>query len=172
MALKRFGASSHRYQLGAPLSGAEVAQFEAAHRVRLPEAYRAFITTVGHGGPGRYGGAGPYYGLLPLQRWDEALWQPRAEGVLAAPFRVDPGRSYQDWWPEVGLGEDDEPYTGVVALSECGCGIMVVLVVTGPGRGRVAFTAEFDEAPQYSHDDFLTWYEHWLDIVNPRDHIS
>src|SRR5205814_6473759 len=64
-----FGASAHRFQLGPPLAGTAVAAFEQEHGVSLPDDYRAFTTTVGHGGPGRWGGAGPYYGLHPLQDW-------------------------------------------------------------------------------------------------------
>lgn len=46
----------------------------------------------GHGGPGRYGGAGPFYGLLPLDRWDEALVEDVRDGVLSVAFPVAPGR--------------------------------------------------------------------------------
>ena len=70
-----FGASTHRFRLGPPLDDFVVAAFEGRHGVSLPGDYRAFITTVGHGGPGQFGGAGPYYGLHPLENWDLGLWK-------------------------------------------------------------------------------------------------
>jgi hypothetical protein len=43
-----------------PLALAELEGFEARHGVRLPSAYRAFLTCIAAEGPG------PGYGLLPL----------------------------------------------------------------------------------------------------------
>ncbi|GAA0897563.1 hypothetical protein GCM10009557_72350 [Virgisporangium ochraceum] len=61
-----FGADSHHFWLGPPLPEDAVADFERAHAVPLPADYRAFLTRLGHGGPGGSPGAGPYYGLEPL----------------------------------------------------------------------------------------------------------
>ena len=137
-----FGASSHCFHLGSPLAEAIVADFERQHAVTLPADYRAFITTVGHGGSGRHGGAGPYYGLHPLQDWAAGLWGMPAANTLATPFRAEPGRIYDDWLAEVAPGDDAEPYTGTLALSDEGCGYLTILVISGPARGRVTDTYE------------------------------
>ncbi|MFF5081214.1 SMI1/KNR4 family protein [Actinoplanes sp. NPDC000266] len=55
---EHFGAGAHGFRLGPPLPESDVTAFEHDHGVRLPDDYRAFITTVGNGGPGRWGGAG------------------------------------------------------------------------------------------------------------------
>lgn len=52
-ALRRFGASHHRYDLAPPLPAAAVP-------AELPDELREIATTVGSGG------AGPYYGWLPI----------------------------------------------------------------------------------------------------------
>ena len=57
-----FGASAHGFVLHPPLAETQVAEFEREHGVSLPADYRAFVTTIGNGGPGTWGGAGPYYG--------------------------------------------------------------------------------------------------------------
>ena len=159
-----FGVGSHRFQLGPPLSEDEVVAFERRHGVTLPADYRRFLTEIGHGGPGPYGGAGPGYGLLPLDGWNEALWVAE-DDVLATPFPAEPGRGYRDWWAEVGLSDDDEPYRGVLALGHEGCGHFSVLVVTGAARGRVC-SVPVHSSPSFSPDpDFLSWYERWLDAV-------
>jgi hypothetical protein len=161
-----FGASAHRFRLGPPLADTEVAAFERAHGVSLPADYRAFITTVGHGGSGRWGGAGPHYGLHPLQDWADSLWGGPTTNTLATPFPAEPGHRYQDWPAEVAPGYDDEPYTGTLTLSDQGCGYMSILVVSGPARGRVADTTEEPTGPTFTSDaDFLAWYERWLDAV-------
>ncbi|MEV6596585.1 SMI1/KNR4 family protein [Actinoplanes sp. NPDC051346] len=168
-----FGARAHRGLLGPTLTESEVAGFERRHGIVLPAEYRAFVTGVGHGGPGRYGGAGPFYGLLPLDRWDEALVEDTHDRVLTTPFPVAPGREYgADWLSEVGLSDDDdrEWFPGAIALAHLGCGDMAVLVVTGAGRGRVAYTSWASQAPAFSPDpDFLAWYQRWLDAAGRGD---
>jgi hypothetical protein len=161
-----FGASVHRFRLGTPLAQDVVAAFERQHAVSLPADYRAFITTVGHGGPGRFGGAGPYYGLHPLEDWASGLWAMPTATTLSTPFPAEPGRTYDDWPVEMAPGEEDEPYTGTVALSDQGCGYVSILVVSGSARGRVTDTHENPSGPHFTDDvDFLAWYERWLDAV-------
>lgn len=168
---KIFGSRTHRGRLGPPLPEGEVADFERRHGIVLPHEYRTFVTQVGNGGPGPYGGAGPFHGLLPLDRWDEALTGAAHDDPLKKPFPVPPGRRFgADWVSESGLTDDDEWFPGAVALAHVGCGNMAVLVVTGPGRGRVAYTCWDDEAPDYSRDPhFLAWYERWLDAAARGD---
>lgn len=65
---RRFGASAHRYARFTPASEAELTTFEASAGIRLPEDYRAFVSTVASGG------VGPGYGLqwLPARLSDLA----------------------------------------------------------------------------------------------------
>ena len=161
-----FGASAHRFELGPPLSDGEVTAFEDERGVSLPEDYRAFITTIGNGGPGRWGGAGPYYGLHPLHDWAISLWGGPGPNTLATPFPADPGRVFSDWPSEVAPGDDDEPCCGTLALSDQGCGYLSILVVSGPARGRVTDRGDTPAGPTFTNDpDFLSWYERWLDAV-------
>jgi hypothetical protein len=161
-----FGASTHDFRLGPPLPEEAVATFERQHSVILPADYRGFVTTVGHGGPGRYGGAGPYYGLHSLDDWAIGLWQMPEADTLAKPFRAEPGRVYNDWLADVGCSDADEPYTGTLALSDQGCGYLAILVVSGTASGRVTDTFDSPNGPAFTSDaDFLTWYERWLDAV-------
>src|ERR1017187_6620631 len=57
-----FGPHSHGFVLRPPVPEAASTRFEEEDGVLLPEGYRAFLTRLGNGG------AGPYYGLLPLER--------------------------------------------------------------------------------------------------------
>ncbi len=56
-----FGAQKHRYKLNAAISPDGIRIFESRHKVKLPEGYVEFLTKIGNGG------AGPFYGLEPLQ---------------------------------------------------------------------------------------------------------
>src|SRR5690349_6755955 len=115
---------SEEASLGPALSEQEVAVFEQLHGIRLPEEFRQFVTRIGHGG------YGPTYGLLPITRW---LTGPaRAAGAfplipdadLPAPF----ARGYSD---------DARSYPGTIAVVYRGCLDFTLLVVAGPGRGRL-----------------------------------
>lgn len=56
-----FGASTHRYALAPPVEPQLVEAVETALGAPLPEGYGRFLTELGDGG------AGPYYGVLPLE---------------------------------------------------------------------------------------------------------
>jgi hypothetical protein len=58
-----FGASEHRFTLNAPRLEADVRVVEQQHAIRLPADYRRFLLEAGNGG------AGPYYGVFPLESY-------------------------------------------------------------------------------------------------------
>ena len=57
---KVFGADTHQYELNPVLSLEEVQAYQEKYHVVLPSEYVFLITQVGNGG------AGPYYGIYPL----------------------------------------------------------------------------------------------------------
>ncbi|MFF5260950.1 HEAT repeat domain-containing protein [Actinomadura viridis] len=152
-----FGEEKHRFRLGPPLPEAEVAAFEARYGVRLPWEYRDFLTTLGHGG------AGPYYGLLPLESWHQSVIGDLPPGHLTRPFPLEPGPRPGPEWCE-GLGSN--PFSGAIPLVSQGCTYAGLLVVTGPARGRVV-NIDLDRQPPFFTSDtgFLAWYERWLDEI-------
>jgi hypothetical protein len=56
-----FGSSKHRYLLNPTIPIEKVRQFELKHQITLPADYVKFVTTIGNGG------AGPFYGVEPLE---------------------------------------------------------------------------------------------------------
>lgn len=186
-AFERFGAQAHHYQLFPPLAEADVAAFEASRRIRLPEDYRRFITTIGNGG------AGPFYGVFPLGMMDGTPdgFQPWTEGVdfgiLAKPF---PHRSAWNL-PESRLGSpedlsdddldkyfegrDAEYYApsltdGAMPICHEGCALRVFLVVTGPEAGNLWLDYRADdrgilplETETKHRHTFEAWYLDWLE---------
>jgi hypothetical protein len=52
-----FGSEQHRYSFGSTLSESELAAFESANRIRLPNDYRRFLALVGNGGQARSTGS-------------------------------------------------------------------------------------------------------------------
>ncbi|MFE3288107.1 SMI1/KNR4 family protein, partial [Streptomyces sp. NPDC059233] len=141
--------------LGPVLTETQISDFEDAHGVRLPEEFRQFLTRIGHGG------YGPTYGLLPMERWVGR----GDRGHPAESFPIAPDDA-------VPTGPDDRghlagSFPGTITVVYRGCSDFTLLVVTGPGRGRlVEVNAEGFFAPLFHADsDFLSWYERWLDFV-------
>ncbi len=77
-----FGADVHRYRMHAPISRQQVTDFEKGHGIVLPEAYASFLTSLGNGGPGHFGAAGPCHGMYAL---GEFGYMPTPSESLAAP---------------------------------------------------------------------------------------
>ena len=138
-----FGSVQHRYQLGPPLSEVELAAFEATNRVRLPEAYRQFLSTVGNGG------AGPFYGLSPLGTFGRDL------------SRRFPFTTATDILPELDQLPDRGICPGVLAFCHTGCGWFAYLVVNGPTYGTIwnGTMEDFDPTGL----TFDVWYRRWLE---------
>jgi uncharacterized protein Usg len=171
---KVFGAKSHQYQLGEPLPEPIVQAFEQQYSVRLPEAYRAFITTFGHGHKAsRHGAAGPYYGLFDLA---QTIREPK---YLAEPCLLYPKMRYEDWQKHLAFLEQDDIsdedyerhsntlFQGLLHIGTQGCTYQTCLVLTGEHLGRVVYIdEEFIRTPFFPFEEtFLDWYERWLDEV-------
>lgn len=139
------GAERHQFRLGPRIGSAQADAFEREHRIALPSAYREFLVELGGSG------AGPFYGLLPLD--DCRLFtmdrQP-PDGTPRGFHHVD--------HPEAQQGDR------FLHIVEMGCTDLCLIGVTGPLTGRVV-TGNADgfwQANVSSAQDFLSWYERWL----------
>ncbi|GGV39423.1 hypothetical protein GCM10010182_74830 [Actinomadura cremea] len=154
---------------GPPLTEDRVAAFERRNGIRLPDAYRRFVTAIGNGGPG------PYRGLLVL---DPDQHDPQLAGAF--PFGPDDLPSL--WSNEATTWAYWDMYGGTVPLASQHdieweyhetAEPESRLVLSGPGRGRVVTVdASRDRFPPIYHPapDFLAWYEEWLDAPSSRVH--
>lgn len=175
VALAQFGAMSHKYRLGDPLAEVELLYYEQQQGVVLPYEYRRFLMEVGHGG------AGPFYGLFPLDSQDPEFIN-MFGGDLGKPFPWTSSFNPDEWERGVGVGDlegvewdKDGKYVGMFlpgALYLChyGCGIRIFLIVCGPCEGEVwrdsqatgkGILPEIDE--HGNRLGFLDWYQLWLD---------
>jgi hypothetical protein len=116
-----FGSKQHRYRLGQTLSESELAAFESANRIRLPDDYRWFLAAVGNGG------AGPFYGVEPLSTFDRDLSQP---------FRITTATDALALEDLERLGERNE-YAGILEFCHHGCAIYSYLVGNGAAYGTI-----------------------------------
>ncbi len=169
-ALGARGHHAHGYFLNPPVPEPIVASFERQHRVELPPEYRAFLTRMGNGG------AGPFFGMLPLERWsialDAFLEGASPDGMLARPCPLKDGRTRVDWL-ELIEGRTSRldpaawhPYQGALAVCYEGGTYYALLVLTGELRGRVCNVDLEMQPPKFSPQaNFLDWYEAWLDEV-------
>ncbi len=153
------------------LSEADIARFEARHRIALPKAYRAFLLCIGDGGDGP-----PEYGIPKLgeivthkTRHTDAHLRECYEEFR---FVREPFPLLETW---VWENENDPNEAVMIAaqrhghlyLGTEGCGLNWVLIVTGPERGFVWQIAGEGAQPTIPRRDFLTWYEDWLDGTEP-----
>ena len=155
-----FGARKHRYELRPPVDRDDVAAWEVAAGVELPEGYKAFLTRIGNGG------AGPFYGLFSLGEWEDA-------GSPTGKPSFWPGISQAEWdavaadFDETGTDEAwDRLWQGCIYLGHQGCGQYHLLIIDGEHRGRVVNIDEEGVMPVFAFEtSFLDWYERWLDEV-------
>lgn len=153
-----FVSDHHHFQLNPPIDEETIRRFEHVHGIRLPSDYRAFLVRAGNGG------AGPYYGLLPLEKCNYAGYKDRP-GFLASPSPLRPDMSDdQEREPALG-GSRNDMFQGTLTLVDRGCLYYAMLVVTGAYRGRVVYVnLDHPGSPYFvHHPDFLSWYERWLD---------
>lgn len=140
------GAERHLFRVGPRISSAQADDFEGEHDIELPSAYRDFL--VGLGGSG----AGPFYGLLPLQKC-------RLFTMDRQPPDGTPRGFHHVNHPDALQGDR------FLHIIEMGCTDLCLIGVTGPLTGRMLTgNANGFWPPNVSSaQDFLSWYERWLD---------
>lgn len=166
-----FGSSSHKYEVKKPLDEVSLKRWEAEYGVSLPESYRQFLTRIGNGG------AGPYYGIYPLDRTIAYI----TDHVLNTACILHPDMDNEEWnkLVEPLTEEDDitdEEYDavhdavlgGMLCIGTQGCEYDMYLVLQGEHRGRIVYTSEIykDHPFFFTYEkNFLDWYERWLDEI-------
>lgn len=155
-----FGAEQHHYHMNQPLSEKAIISFEKRHAIKLPEEYRAFLKSVGNGG------AGPGYGLFPL----EAVEDPKQFGAAAFLSRPFPWNDQQAYHETYMLEEDentayDLAVQGSLPLAHMGCGMIIRLIVSGSNQETLWLDDRSSDYGIYevNKSGFFNWYETWLD---------
>ncbi|MEH2244611.1 SMI1/KNR4 family protein [Nostoc sp.] len=189
-----FGSESHQYQFKPCLSNKDIQMFESRYNIILPSEYRNFLLEVGNGG------VGPGYGLSGLSGIEnedvipEKLYQENYE-ILSQPFPLTEAWNDLDLIVKNNTGFvanndtyfDDKFIQGTLTITNYGCGIYAMLVITGEQSGKIwiddrtndngiypaslSFCHAFhdtnlDDFHQDSDEEqplsFSDWYEDWL----------
>lgn len=169
---------SNYYKLDPPLSEGELANFEQMLQIRLPSCYRTFLKEVGSVNYDNFFlGAGPYSGLLSLERaFEESKILP---GYLKEPSLIHPDLTEEEWTELLNLlnpnvlsrYEYEKEYScifqGLLSISS-GEKFSIMIVLNGEHRGRIVKIDKDNRKPLFTCDNnFLDWYEEWLDgIIN------
>lgn len=170
-----FGSEKHQYQLNDPKSEGEILEFERTHSVKLPAEYRAFLKSVGNGG------AGPYYGLEPLENglYDDLDYK-NPDSLMdisqafphTEPWNVDFENLSEEEYQEAEDAYFENKWSrGMLRISNFGCGVSMNLIVNGKEYGNIWVDDRCNDMGIYpdsyfgqkSRTTFLDWYELWLD---------
>ncbi|MNJ91876.1 SMI1 / KNR4 family protein [compost metagenome] len=185
--LKVFGAESHQYQFNPPATESEVRAFEEAYSVQLPECYRAFVMQVGNGGISfSKAGAGPYYGIYALGENVNDLIYDNIKLYLKNDCLIYPKITTEEWNLILGRLDTDEElsdeefelengrvYGGILPIGSQGCSYLHALILNGPHEGKVVNIDMDRRTPFFTFENnFLDWYERWLDEVISGELIS
>ena len=158
----------HGYTFGPTLSESEIAAFEQAHGIRLPDDYRLFLREAGNGGVRRRTGTtrgssapGPDYGITELEETasDCDLGRP-------FPYREEEGAVSDT---DAVLWPDDDTFPGgpgYLPFGDKGCGAYAALIVSGPGYGRLWIVSEFKFLPM--NVTFGDRYRQWMTFLSDR----
>lgn len=153
------------------MAPADLLAFERSHGVRLPAEYRSFLGRIGRAG------AGPGFGLFDLERGLRYERPGFDADALRRPFphdlAFDPANESRVLYERYDRGEVSElelekllalQVAGTLVLSHEGCGILHLLVVSGPQRGRIWLDLRIDDGGcRPLGVGFFDWYECWLD---------
>jgi hypothetical protein len=149
-ALRRFGAAAHRYALAPPLDGDAIAEIERRLGAALPEELRGFATELAGGG------AGPGYGIAPIDR---------AAGFVVAAPRVAP----------TSAGVASLPWTRGLPLAHLGCGYTAVIALDGAARGEIWIDARAIGVVRPIQPGVTALYLDWIDRLArarwPEPHV-
>jgi len=182
-----FAAAFHNYALNPPLPATEVEAFERKYGITLPEDYKYFLTEVGNGG------AGPFYGVIPLGEWDfkedvrpgQPLVHVQAwdlpDSIREQEPDLEPKMSPEEEdrlmekWDKLRDAAYSNVMDGALPICDRGCGFFQRLVVNGPQKGLIWNDGRADDAgieplcdPSGRQMTFADWYLDWLDAAKTQ----
>lgn len=178
-----FGSESHKNILNKRLTQSDIEQYQTKYNIILPEEYAQFLMHIGNGG------AGPCYGLLPLEENENSInisevFPYQFESPLYLEGKYD--EFYERMDECESLDEEDavceelneikdreylDSLKGFIDLNHEGCAMYNILIVNGKDHGCVwffDFSDDFGTVPLINPESskpmrFLDWYELWLD---------
>ncbi len=173
---KVFGSSKHKYQLNPVISLEEVQAYEQRHKIKLPSEYVFFITQVGNGG------AGPYYGIYPLDTTKECYeiaGTPFISSKLTAQQWKEKWEPFEQKCNEESEDEDDldnlydrtekETQQGTYAVGTQGCTYETLAIAQGEEENQIFYVNSSwhsEYMPYNTEMSFLEWYENFfLEII-------
>ena len=132
----------------------EIVFFEDHHNVKLPQAYRMFLQRIGNG----------CKHMFHRRRLNDLENCPHQ--ALSEPFLLEKFWIWEDDERDSDAIEADmqnKVYRGNIELINLGCGISYNLIITGNHRGEVWNFTDVGVQPCCEPQDFLGWFELWLD---------
>ena len=176
--LKVFGAESHKYKVSKCISKKEIAAFEERYFVSLPECYTSFLTYIGNAGISYCdSSAGPFYGIYPMGRGVNEFVDNPELSLYKTPS-IFPRISDNEWELLIGKIHADDItdeeyeegchniYSGLLCIGSQGCQSYHAIILNGEHTGRVVnVSIDLIKSKFAYEDNFLDWYERWLDEI-------
>lgn len=150
-------------KMGECLSEDEIVSFENDHKIKLPQAYRIFLKNVGNGCDHMFEG----------RRLNDLESSPCQE--LSMPFMLENFWLWEDDEREPDIIEaerKDRVYRGNMELINLGCCMSYNLIITGKCQGEVWNFTDVGVQPCCERQDFLGWFELWLDDQDETDYFK
>lgn len=150
-------------KMGECLSEETIAAFEECHKIKLPQAYRMFLKEIGNGCEHMFEGC----------RLNDLESSPCQE--LASPFLLDRFWIWEDDERDADIIEaerDHKVYRGNMELINLGCCMSYRLIITGKCQGEVWNFTDVGVQPCCERQDFLGWFELWLDYQEETDYFK
>ncbi|MCM1090371.1 MAG: SMI1/KNR4 family protein [Butyrivibrio sp.] len=150
-------------EMGECLSEETIAEFENCHKLQLPQAYRMFLKEVGDG----------CENMLEGCRLNSLKNSPCEN--LSEPFMLE---SFWLWEDDdrasdiIAAEQKNKVYRGNIELINLGCGMSYRLIITGKCRGEVYSFTDVGVQPCCERQDFLGWFELWIDNLDKTDYFK
>lgn len=154
--------AARNIKLGACCSEEEISRFEKDCNITLPSAYKAFLLNVGNGCE-MIGGC-RLKSLSEIEKRD-----------YSEPFGLDGVWVWEDDPrpdDEVLRDINDKAYKGEMEILDFGDSMTFNLIVSGKHAGEVWNFADVGAQPCDEAQDFLGWFELWLDEGDDVDYFK
>ena len=152
-----------KIKMGAVLSEKQILDFEERCHIQLPQAYRIFLQEVGNG-------------CIMVDDFPLKILEEIEVKDLSQPFMLEDAWLWEedDELTEQELDEKIElmVYNGEIELISIGDGMSYNLIVSGKCRGEVWNFTDVGVQPCCERQDFLGWFELWLDEQDSVDYFK